>query len=83
MAYITYHYKTATCPEWGTSIQIRGQYLYLENEPCKARFQFATCPIKENLHLPRNKRNPDYELFAFCKYENCPLLHDFPEFIGE
>ena len=81
MAYITYQYKTAECPEWGAKIQIRGQYLYLENHNTKARFQFATCPIRENLCLSRDKKNPDFELFAFCKIEDCPLLKNFPEFI--
>lgn len=83
MAFITYKYKTAKCPEWGETIQVRGQYLYLENNGNKAKFQFATCPIRENLHLPRNKKNPNYELFAFCKYKDCPLLHDFPEIIED
>ena len=83
MAFITYKFKTAKCPEWGETIQIKGQYLFLENDSHKARFQFALCPIVENLRLPRKKKNPDYELFTCCKNPNCPFLNDFPEFIEE
>ena len=83
MAFITYKYQTAECPQWGEKIQIQGKYLYLENNSHKARFLSATCPIEENLRLPRAKRNPDYKFFAFCKNSNCPLLNDFPEFIEE
>ncbi len=83
MAYITYKYKTAECPAWGEEIQIRGQYLYLEDDLHTAKFQMATCPVRENLHLPKNKKNLDYKLFPLCNIEDCPLLKDFPEILKE
>ena len=82
MSFVTYKYKNATCPEWGEEVQIRGKYIY-NNNGNGATFQHATCPIRENLHLPNSKRNHNYDLFAFCKNDNCQLLHDFPEFIED
>lgn len=81
MTSITRKYETVECPEWGETIQLVGHYVYHEKHSDKAKFQFATCPIRENLRLPRSKRNPEYELFTFCKNEDCPLLRNFPEFI--
>lgn len=81
MSSTTYKYKTVTCPQWKEVIQLKGEYLFLEKEPCKAKFLSATCPIRENLHFSRTTKNLDYEAFASCLIDNCPLLDDFPEFI--
>lgn len=55
MSFITYKYKTVECPELNGKIQIKGEYVYLENDCRKARFLSASCPIVENLHLSKAK----------------------------
>jgi len=81
MAYITKTTKKCVCPIWNEPITIHAEYLYLREEPTKAKFLSAYCPIRENLNKPISNRNPLYEPFTYCDNTDCPLLNDFPAFI--
>lgn len=78
MVYITYQYKTIICPVWNESISLKGKYIYNEDKT-NAYFVNATCPVRENMHLPTGKKDFDYKHLPFCDKKNCPFLNDFPE----
>jgi len=77
--YITTLTKQAVCPLWKEEISINGKYSFSENNdnPYEATFMYALCPILENLRLPKDKQNKDYEFFRYCNYDQCKLLTDF------
>ena len=83
MKYITTLTKQAVCPLWEEKISLTGKYCFStnENKPYEATFMYASCPIPENLKLPKDKRNKDYELFWYCNYNPCKLLEDFKPLI--
>lgn len=81
MTYYTLVQKTVQCPVWEDSIRITAKYRYLEDEdnPYLARFVHATCEVVDNAKLPEYKRDKRLSLYRFCRMDDCPYLHDFPE----
>ena len=79
MIFTTTLNKHVICPLWKEEITICGKYRLSEEESrqYEAKFMYATCPIVENLKLPKTKQNKKYELFRFCNIESCELLNDF------
>ena len=80
MQHYTLITKTGKCPVWLDDVTITAKYRYSDdqNNPYLARFVCAECEIVQNIHLPRNKRNPALILYTFCGKTDCPLLSDFP-----
>lgn len=83
MVFITISTKNVICPLWKEEIILRGKYLLSEEKghQYEAKFLSATCPIVENLSLPKSKQNTDYAFFRFCNHEPCELLKSFKSFI--
>lgn len=79
MAYTTISTKYVICPLQNTEVSLQGHYLFSEEKghTYEAKFLSATCPIVENIRLPKSKRDKKYELFQFCNVSNCELLKDF------
>lgn len=78
MAFTTISTKRVVCPLWKEEISLQGRYLLSEEEghTYEAKFLSATCPIVENIRLPKSKKDKKYELFRFCN-DDCKLLKDF------
>lgn len=79
MSHTTLSRKTVVCPMWDEEITLCGKYLISEEKghEYEAHFLYATCPVIENLRLPRAKKDPKYECFPFCHHQPCELLEDF------
>lgn len=78
MSFYTLKHKTMQCPLWPTKVRITGKYRIREDDK-SAYFTGAECEIVRNLHLPKMKKNKNLELYAYCNYNNCPCLKDFPK----
>lgn len=59
MASTTISTKRVTCPIWKEEISLQGHYLFSEEKghEYEAKFLSATCPIVENIRLPKSKKN--------------------------
>ena len=79
MSYITTYNKQVICPLWNEKISLCGRYLLSEEKghEYEAKFISATCPILENIRLPRSQKDDKYELFPFCDVKDCKVLNDF------
>lgn len=79
MAYTTISTKRVICPLWKEEISLQGHYLFSEEKghTYEAKFLSATCPIVENIRLPKSKKDKKYELFRFCNVDDCELLKGF------
>lgn len=79
MSYITTYNKQVICPLWKEKISLCGKYLLSEEKghEYEAKFISATCPILENIGLPRSQKDEKYSLFPFCDIKDCALLDDF------
>lgn len=77
--YTTTSRKTVICPVWKEKICLNGKYRFSDKpgHEYEATFMYATCPILENLSLPKSKRNRAYDIFSFCDHQPCELLKDF------
>lgn len=84
MAFTTTSSKRVLCPLWKEEIYLHGNYLLSEESghQYEAKFLSATCPIVENLKLPSQKRNKDFELFRFCDQNPCEAMRSFKPVIN-
>ncbi len=83
MSFSTTSTKYVICPLWGIKVPLHGHYRYSEEKghEYEAKFQFATCPIVENLKLPKSKQNKDYALYSFCNLHPCEMMKNFQPII--
>lgn len=83
MKFTTISSKHVVCPLWKEEIYLCGKYLLSEEEghQYEAKFLSATCPIVENLKLPKSKQDQKYDAFRFCNLESCELLNNFEPII--
>ena len=86
MGFTTIKYHKAKCPRWPTDVNISVKYMVIEHDDPtkstgKARYLTATCPIRQNEKLPKDKRDPKYGAYAYCPLDDCPLVHSssYPE----
>ncbi len=69
------HYTTIAkqhhCPMWNTEITIYGKYFFFDIEhPSLATYAACSCPILENLNLPKSQQDKTLSKYICCTMQN-------------